>query len=134
MILHLKIVGWLLMLLATIHIMFPRYFNWKAELKDVSLINRQMMYIHTLFIGLMVLLMGALCISATADLLFTPLGNKICLGLCAFWSTRLVIQFTGYSSTLWKGKPFETWMHVVFTFIWAYVSGVFGVACWRVYG
>ncbi len=133
MILHLKIVGVLLMVLAIIHIAFPRYFNWRAELKDVSLVNRQMMYIHTLFIGLVVFLMGALCLSSPHDLLETPLGNKVCLGLCAFWSTRLVIQFSGYSSRLWKGKRFETGMHVLFSLIWVYVSWVFLKGCWDAY-
>ena len=133
MILHLKIVGCLLMVLAVIHIVFPRYFNWKAELKDVSLINRQMMYIHTLFIGLVVFLMGALCVSAPQELLYTSLGHKVCYGLAAFWCTRLVIQFIGYSAKLWKGKGFETWMHVLFSIVWAYVSGVFLMGCRAAY-
>ncbi len=133
MTLHFQITGYLLMVLAIVHIIFPRYFHWRKELKNVSLINRQMMYIHTLFIGLIVFLMGALCISSSDELLNTVLGNKICLGLCAFWSTRLVIQFAGYSSRLWKGKSFETFVHVLFCFLWAYISWVFLMGCWPIY-
>tara|TARA_R110000737_G_scaffold217581_1_gene233983 strand:- start:720 stop:905 length:186 start_codon:yes stop_codon:yes gene_type:complete len=44
---HLKIIGVLLMALALVHIIFPKYFNWKEELKSLSLINKQMMTIHT---------------------------------------------------------------------------------------
>lgn len=133
MIIHLTITGYILMILAVIHISFPRYFNWRKELKDVSMINRQMMYIHTLFIGLVVFLMGALCVSAPAELLNTSLGKKVCLGLAAFWTTRFVIQFIGYSPKLWKGKPFETSMHILFSILWAYISCVFLIACWNVY-
>lgn len=133
MIIHLTITGYVLMILAVIHISFPRYFNWRKELKDVSMINRQMMYIHTLFIGLVVFLMGALCVSAPAELLNTSLGKKVCLGLAAFWTTRLVIQFIGYSPKLWKGKSFETSMHILFSILWAYISCVFLIACWNVY-
>jgi hypothetical protein len=133
MIIHFQITGYLLMILAIVHIIFPRYFNWRKELKDVSLINRQMMYIHTLFIGLTVFLMGALCVSSADELLHTPFGNKICLGLCAFWSTRFVIQFVGYSYKLWIGKPFETSMHIVFSILWGYISWVFLMGCWPMY-
>ena len=44
---HLKIIGVLLMSLALVHVIFPRYFHWKEELKDLSLMNRQMMKVHT---------------------------------------------------------------------------------------
>ena len=54
---HLKIIGILLMLLALVHTIFPRYFNWKNELKELSLMNRQMMKIHTFFIAVTVFLM-----------------------------------------------------------------------------
>jgi hypothetical protein len=123
--LHLKIIGWILTILALAHGIFPRYFNWKNEFKNVSLINREMMYIHTFFIALGVLLMGVLCITSATDLVETKLGKTISLGLSIFWTTRLVIQFFGYSSALWKGKTFETVIHILVTFLWAYLSIVF---------
>ena len=43
----LKIIGGLLVLLAAIHIAFPKYFDWKVQLSSLSLINREMMYVHT---------------------------------------------------------------------------------------
>ncbi len=58
--LHLKIIGLLLMLLAFVHVIFPRYFEWKEELKSLSLINREMTYVHTFFIALIVLMFGVL--------------------------------------------------------------------------
>lgn len=94
-------------------------------MSGLSLVNRQMMYVHTFFIGLVVLLMGVLCYSAADDLVNTPLGQKVSFGLFIFWGARLLIQFFGYSSQLWKGKVFETAVHVVFTFLWVYFTGVF---------
>jgi hypothetical protein len=122
---HLKIIGWLLTILALVHGIFPRYFDWKNEFKNVSIINREMMYVHTFFIALMVLLMGVLCITSAEEIVSTKLGQKVSLGLSIFWTIRLIIQFFGYSSTLWKDKIFETIMHVLFTFFWAYLSIVF---------
>lgn len=123
--LHIKIIGVLQVVLALIHVIFPRYFDWKIQLSGLSLINRQMMYVHTFFIGLVVLLMGVLCYSAADDLVNTPLGQKVSFGLFIFWGARLIIQFFWYSAELWKGKTFETAVHVVFTFLWLYLTGVF---------
>lgn len=130
MILHLNITGWLLILLAMLHVAFPKRFDWKKECGSLSLINRQMMYIHTFFIGLVVFLMGALCVSAANDLLTTNLGHKVSLGLFVFWAARLVIQFFGYSPELWRGKRFETIIHIVFSVLWTYFSAVFFMTCY----
>lgn len=124
--LQVKLTGCALILLAMIHIIFPNYFKWKEELARLSLINRQMMWVHTLFLALVLLLMGILCISSADELVHTLLGQKIALGLSIFWGLRLIIQFFGYSSTLWKGKPFETFVHIVFIVLWLYLTGLFG--------
>lgn len=122
---HLKIAGSLLILLALAHIYFPRYFNWHKELKSISLINRQMMTFHTFFIALTLFLMGLLCITSSDELINTSLGKKVSLGLAVFWVIRLFVQFFGYSSELWRGKRFETIVHILFSFIWSYFVLVF---------
>ena len=101
---HLKIIGILLIGLALIHIVFPKYFKWDKELSSLSLINRQLMTVHTFFIALTVFLMGLLCFTSSAEVISTNLGKKISLGLAIFWTIRLFVQFFGYSSKLWKGK------------------------------
>jgi hypothetical protein len=128
---HFKIVGVLLIMLSLMHVVFPRYFNWSKELIPLSLINRQMMYIHTFFIALLLLLMGVLCITSTNELVSSPLGTKITLGFSVFWFIRLLIQFFGYSSTLWKGKILETFIHVVFSVLWMYMCILFFAPYWN---
>ena len=122
---HLNIIGILLIALALIHAVFPKYFNWESELCSLSLINRQMITVHTFFIALTIFLMGILCLTSSNELIETGLGKKISLGLGLFWTIRLVIQFFGYSSKLWKGKSFETAVHILFIFLWAYLSFIF---------
>jgi hypothetical protein len=122
---HIKIIGIVLVILSLIHTIFPRYFRWSEEMAAVSLINRQMMYVHTFFVAIVVLLMGVLCLTSAAELSNTSLGRKVALGIGLFWLLRLFIQFFGYSSSLWKGKRFETSVHVVFSLLWTYLSGVF---------
>src|SRR5690349_11114289 len=97
---HLKVAGYLLLLLSFIHVVFPKYFKWAQEFNAVSLINRQMMYVHTFFIALVIFLTGILCLTSAEELLTTELGKRVALGFGIFWLFRLVIQFLGYSSTL----------------------------------
>lgn len=122
---HLKIIGILLMLLALLHFVFPRYFEWEKELASLTLINRELMYVHAFFIAFGIFLMGFLCFIAADDLIHNPFGKKIALGFALFWFVRLLFQFFGYSSKTWKGKTFETTVHYVFAVFWAYLSVVF---------
>jgi len=123
--LHLKLIGMLLIMLACSHIAFPKYFKWAKELDSLSLINRQLMYIHTFFVALILMLMGLLCFTSAKDLIETGLGKRISFGLSVFWFIRVLIQFFGYSSALWKGKEFETVIHILFSILWCYLTIIF---------
>ena len=123
--LQFNIIGIVLMALGAVHVTFPRYFNWKEELKPLSLVNKQLMEVHTFFIAFAVVLMGLLCVTSAAELIRTNLGRKVSLGFGIFWLVRLYFQHFVYSAKLWKGKKFETVVHVVFTFFWLYLSVVF---------
>lgn len=125
--LHLKIVGFILIVLAFVHIIFPRYFAWKEQLKSLTLINKQLMYVHTFFIAITTLLMGVLCMLCARDLVSTAFGQKIAFGLALFWVMRLFFQFFIYSKELWRGKRFETGVHIIFSIIWLYISAVFSL-------
>lgn len=126
MILTLQLTGSLLIVLALVHGTFPSYFKWKSDLKPLSLINRQMMYVHTFFIALTVLLMGLLCLTQSEALINTALGKVMNAGMCFFWLCRLIVQFWGYSPQLWKGKTFETTIHVLFSLLWCFLTLLFG--------
>ena len=123
--LQLKIIGILLIILALVHASFPKQFNWKEELSSLSIIKRQLIYVHTFFIALVLFLIGLLCITSANELIHTNFGKRICLGLAIFWAARLYVQFFGYSSKIWKGKLFETIIHLLFSLFWTYLSVIF---------
>jgi hypothetical protein len=131
--LQLKMIGILLSLLSLLHLVFPKYFSWKKELAALSLMNRQMMYVHTFFIALFVLLNGLLCFFYAEELIYTALGKVICLGLAIFWGIRLLFQFFVYAPKLWMGKPFETTMHILFSLLWIYLTVVFAISYWIIH-
>jgi hypothetical protein len=128
---NLKITGCILIVLALIHAIFPKYFNWSNELRTISLVNKQIMYIHTFFIALILFLIGLLCLTSWGDIVKTELGNRIALGLSFFWMIRLFIQFFGYSPELWKGKKLESSVHIIFSILWIYFSSVFFYIAFR---
>lgn len=122
---HLHIIGVMLIVLAIFHGGFPRYFKWRDECGSLSLINRQLMYVHTFFLALMLLLMGVLCLTSANELVETRLGKRLSLGFGIFWLFRWIFQFFIYSSELWRGKLFETTMHILFALLWTYFSAIF---------
>jgi hypothetical protein len=125
---HFKIAGVVLIVLALMHMIFPKYFDWGNELKSLSLINRQIIEVHTFFIAFVVFLMGVLCITSFYELSNTQFGKRVSIGLGFFWIVRLFFQFFIYSSKHWKGKKFETFVHVVFSITWSYLTTIFFAA------
>jgi hypothetical protein len=132
---HLQIVGCLLVALGLSHVFFHRYFGWKQELSGVSLLTRQIFYVHAFFIALGVVLGGVLSLSYPGALLRPePLNRAILAGMALFWLCRLLTQFFGYDAALWRGNRFRTCMHIAFSILWCYVTAVYSVACIKVCG
>jgi hypothetical protein len=123
--LHVQLTGVLMIILGTLHAVIPRYFRWKVELAPLGLITRQIVYVHTFFIGLVLFLIGTLCLFSASDLVNSPFGKKIAFGLFIFWAIRFIFQFLVYSSKTWKGKKFETSIHVLASLLWFYFTFVF---------
>jgi hypothetical protein len=126
---HLQIVGVLLMLLGLSHAFFNRYFRWEEELSAISLLTRRIFFVHSFFIGLGVVLCGALSFFY-ADALLQPasLDRAILAGATTFWLCRLLAQFLAYDAAIWRGDRFRTFMHVAFAILWCYVSAVYIMA------
>lgn len=129
---HLKLAGIALIVLGLSHAVFGPRFQWKEELGRISLLNRQIFYVHTFFIALVVVLLGILALFYTKELLTpSPLARVVLSGILFFWVCRLLIQFFVYDASLWKGNRFNTRMHVLFSFLWLYLVCVFAWALWH---
>jgi hypothetical protein len=131
---NLRIVGVLLMALGLSHMFFNRYFGWERELVQVSLLTRQIFFVHTFFIGLGVMLAGAGSLFYAGALLKPGvLSRAILAGMVVFWLCRLVVQFFVYDAAIWRGDRFRTAMHVAFSALWVYVTATYGSALARVW-
>ena len=121
----LQIAGASLLAISLLHFALPKRFAWSEELARLSLLNRQIFYVHTFFIAFIVAQMGVLFLFFPAALLEpSPLARLLAAGLWLFWFARAVIQFFVYSPALWRGKPFETFVHIAVSAFWLYLVGV----------
>ena len=71
--------------------------------------------------------MGLLTLLHAPELISTPLGNRICLGFCVFWSIRALCQVFVYSPSLWRGRAFETAVHVLFLAFWIDMAVIYAL-------
>lgn len=127
--LHLQIAGSLLLVLSALGLTLPRRFGWRAELERVSLLTRQVFFVHAKFITLIVVFMGILSIGWAHELTTpVPLATPVLAGLMIFWGVRLFMQWGVYDRRLWVGNRFNTTMHYVFTVFWIYLTAVYGWA------
>ncbi len=123
---HLRIAGALQIALALAHLLFPRRFNWTEELARLSPLNRQIFHVHTLFICVVLVMIGALSLLAPAALLEpTALSRLVLTGFALFWALRLYCQWFVYDRALWRGRRFETVVHAVCTLLWLYLTAVY---------
>lgn len=130
---HLRFVGLIMAALVVVNLFVPRRLRWREELARVSLVNRQIFQVHTMFI-ILILAMFAVLLLTSADALLEPtrLSRLILGGLTIFWGVRLLTQFFYYSPAIWRGDRFNTAMHGVFSVAWIYVTAVLGAAFWSI--
>ena len=78
---------------AIFHILFWRIFRWPVELQKVSVPTRAMIQIFNLRLIYLFAGVAALCFYFQDELVTTPLGKAIMLGMSLFWLGRLIEQF-----------------------------------------
>ena len=127
--LALKVAGALLVVLGFAHSLFGRYFKWDRELAKLSVLTRQIFQVHCFFISLLLIWMGACTLFYTNALLGSGTLSRVVLtGFVVFWLTRLAFQLFVYDPAIWRGHPFYTVMHVVFSIFWICVVLTYGAA------
>ncbi len=128
--LALRIAGASHLLLAIAHIPISRHLGWKADIGSASLLTRQIFWVHCFFICLVLTLMGALAVYDPRTLIErSQLGLYVTSGITLFWTIRLICQWFVYDSSLWRGKRFESAIHVLFSAVWIFYVLVYGAAC-----
>ena len=129
---HLRVTGVLLALLVVVNLFVPRRLRWREETARLSLVNRQIFEVHSIFIVLVLALFSTLLL-AYGDALLEPsrLSRAVLAGLTVFWGLRMLVQWFYYSPAVWRGNRFNTTMHYVFSAAWVYMTATFAAALWN---
>ena len=97
----------------------PRLLGWRAELAAMPALLREVYHVHALFVAVALWIFGGLTLAYGTDI--GPLGP--CIGL--FWAVRVGVQLFYYSPTHWRGKRRETYIHLVFLFVYGSMSATY---------
>ena len=74
--------------------MVPKVLNWKMSLDGLDDLSRQLVWVHGVFIVLVIIGFGLISVLLASELTSgTPLARGICLFIAIFWGARLVVQF-----------------------------------------
>ncbi|MCU0633415.1 MAG: hypothetical protein MUE41_00975 [Gemmatimonadaceae bacterium] len=124
----LRVAGAGLLLLAIAHVPIARQLRWREEAARLSAANAAIFHVHTLFICAMLVLMGLPALLAP-ELFIVPsrAGAWLAWSFAAMWGLRLYVQWFVFPQHLWRGKAFETAMHLLFTVIWSGLTALFVV-------
>jgi hypothetical protein len=101
--------------IAVLNLALVRVMGWKEDLARVSLLVREVFYIHSLFISLTLLIFAALTFRFAGEMAGSglPVYRWLACSIGFFWTIRAVLQVTYYSSVHWRGIASRTIAHVV---------------------
>jgi hypothetical protein len=118
-----QLAGLLQISLALLHFPIAKHLKWKADLQNTSQLTREIFWVHTFFICLLLMLIGLPSVIAP-QLLLTRNDLRLTVALCLaiFWVCRLYFQLFVYSPAHRQGKIFETIIHWTFTGLWSFLA------------
>ncbi len=107
----------------------PRVLQWRRQLEKFDPLMRQVVWVHGLFIVLVILGFGTISVSLASEL---ASGETVARAFCAlvglFWLARLVIQLSFFDA---KSYLTTRWLKLGYhglTVTFAYLASVFGSA------
>lgn len=93
-----------------VSLLVPKIFRWKQQLRSLTPMNRKIVWVHSVYIGLTVLALGTLTLFAAPEIVAgTQLGIAFSTFMGLFWFGRLLIQFFYYTKNEWP----KAWWAIV---------------------
>jgi len=83
----------------TASVCVPRVLNWKQSLAGLDPLSRQVIWVHGIFLALVIVAFGALSVTLSSELASgSLLARAICLFIGLFWAARLAVQFCVFNA------------------------------------
>ncbi len=122
----LRVAGAGLILLAVLHVPIGRHLKWREDAARLTPINASIFQVHTIFICIVLVMMGLPCLLDPQVFLEHSRGGAwLTWSFATFWAIRLYVQLFVYRADLWRGKRMETFMHWWFTGVWIALVALF---------
>jgi hypothetical protein len=87
-------------------VLVPQVLDWRTSLRSLDGLSRQLIWVHGLFIVLIIVLFGVLSIVFRSDLVDgTPLARGVCALIAVFWAARLCVQFFVFNAGPYLKTP-----------------------------
>lgn len=114
------------LLIAAANCLLPSKLQYRENLLKVSPIIRQIFIVHSVYMVLVLIAFGGLCILFAPELAGgSPLGTFLSGFITVFWLLRILIQFFYYDSTIKKQNRLA---NVLFTLAICFLGGIFAIA------
>jgi len=107
----------------------PQVLDWKESLGKLDGLTRQLVWVHGLFIVLVIIGFGVISMLFASELAAgTPLARAVCLFIALFWAARLVVQFFVFDAKPYLKSGFLKLGYHGLTIVFAYHAVVFSLA------
>jgi hypothetical protein len=121
-----QLAGILQLVIAAANFFAPAKLHYRENLAKVSPIIRQIFTVHSIYIVLVLIGFGLICLLFPNDLCGGgALGRFLCGFLAVFWGLRVVLQFAYYDSAIKKENPLGT---LCFGTAFIYLATIFAAA------
>jgi hypothetical protein len=102
------------MVVAVLNLFLVKEMKWREPLNQLPLLAREVFYVHSLFITVILLSFGVLTLRFVEPM---ARGHNEALAWLAgaigiFWGIRTFIQIFYYSSSHWRGQPGRIGIHI----------------------
>ena len=107
----------------------PRVLDWKKSLTVLDPLSRQVIWVHGVFLALVIVAFGALSVALPTELASgSLLARAVCLFIGLFWAARLAVQFFFFDAK----KHLSNWFLKIgyngLTAVFVYHSIVYSIA------
>ena len=92
--------------LVIFHLLFWKLFNWREDLRSLSVLNRAIMQVMNLSLVVVFLMFAYLSLIHTAQLFSTTLGRALLLSIAVFFMLRAIMQVTFFRLQHWGSVAF----------------------------
>jgi hypothetical protein len=110
----------------------PQVLDWRAELRKLQPLSRQLVWVHGVFIVLTIIALGAIA-TFNAPILAAGglLASSVCAFIAIFWLARLSLQFFLFYASAYLTNPLIKLGYHGLTFVFAYLAIVFTWAAFK---